>query len=180
VAYTFQPSTARLLVAAAVLFGLDVLARDLHAFETGLGDEVDHAADGVRTVDRGGAVAQDLDAGDRAHRDHVQVRVAVGDRLVGQAPSVEQHQRAVHAQAAQVDVGARAGVRRCEGRGLRQRHHQVGQRGHAARGEFLGLQGGDGEGRFGGEALDAGAGDFDALHRGFLGPGVPGDGQHGQ
>jgi hypothetical protein len=161
-----------LLVAAAVLFGLDVLGGDLRAFETGLGDEVDHAADGVRTVDRGGAVAQDLDAGDRAHRDHVEVGVAVGDRFVGQAPAVEQHQGAVHAQAAQVDVGARAGVRRRQRGRLRQRHHQVGQGGHAACREFLGADGGDGQRRFGGEALDAGTGDFDALHRAFLGRGA--------
>ena len=44
--------------------------------------------------------------------------------------------------------------------------------GIAPGGWFLGLDGGEGEGVFSGKALDRGAGDFDALHRGFLGGGA--------
>ena len=67
-------------------------------------DEVDHARDGVGTVDRGGAVLQHFDALDRAERDRRQVgRLAV--QLVAgearQAPAVDQDQRARAAEAAQ-------------------------------------------------------------------------------
>ncbi|EEF25057.1 conserved hypothetical protein, partial [Ricinus communis] len=158
-----------LFIAAAFFLGLHGLRGHLRAFELGLGDEVDHAADGVGTVDRRGAVAQHFDAGDGAHRNHVQVGVAVGDGLVGQAAAVQQHQRAVHAQAAQVDVGAGAGVRwRQRGR-LRQRHHEVGQRGHALLDQVFGLDAGDRQRCFVGDALDAGAGHFDAGHVGIIG-----------
>ena len=46
--------------------GLAGAAADLEAAEVLAQDDVDHARDGVRAVDRGGAVLQHLDALDRA------------------------------------------------------------------------------------------------------------------
>ena len=168
-----------LLVAAAAALRLHELHGDVAALDLALGDEVDDAADRIRPVDRRRAVAQDLDALQRADRDDVQVGVAVGDGLVGEAAAVQQHEGAVHAQAAQVDVGAGAGVGRLQRRRLRQRHHHVGQRGHALLDQFLGLDGRDGQGFLGGQALDAGAGDFHALDRrvGLLGLRLLGEGK---
>ncbi len=157
-----------LFVAAAFFLRLHRLGGQRHAFERCLGDEVDHAADGIRAVDRGCAIAQDFDARQGAERNHVQVGVAVGDGLVGQAAAVQQHQGAIHAQAAQIDIGAGAGIRRRERCRLRQRHHHVGQCGHAGLGQVFGLQDADRQRRFRSQPLDAGAGHFDAGHAGVV------------
>ncbi len=74
-----------------------------------LGNEVDHAADGVGPVNGGGAIAQHFHPVERADRNHVQVHAGAVIRMVGQAPSVEQHQRLVAAQPAQVGAGLAAG-----------------------------------------------------------------------
>src|SRR5207237_7182051 len=58
------------------------------------------------TVDGGGAVFQDLDALDRLRGDGVQVHGGRGAETAGHhAASVDQHQRALDAEAAQVDAG---------------------------------------------------------------------------
>jgi len=71
--------------------------------------EVDHAADGVRAVHGRGAVRQDLDALDGRQGNLVQVLRRGGEGGLGDAAAVHQHQRAVRAQAAQVDFRQRLG-----------------------------------------------------------------------
>src|SRR5690606_21948171 len=87
--------------AFTVLAEVDV---GLRAVKAGTGDDVDHAGDRVRTVDRGSAVLEDVDALDRRGRDLAQVLEAGG---VGtQATAVDQDQGARGTQVAQVDVVA--------------------------------------------------------------------------
>jgi hypothetical protein len=81
-----------------------VLAGDLDPFEVLLHDEVDDARDGIGAVHGRGAARQDVDALDHRGRDLVDVR---GDgrglhTAVGHAPAVDQDQRSVRAEAAQV------------------------------------------------------------------------------
>ena len=80
------------------------------AFARGLQLDVDHARDRIRTILRGGAVAQHLDPLDRERGDHVHVdrrrtapdgAVDVEQRRHVAALAVEQHQRLVGVQAAQ-------------------------------------------------------------------------------
>ena len=72
-------------------------------------DDVHHAGDGVRAVDRGGAVLQDLDPLDRAGGNGVQVDEGVlqvlSEAVAGDAAAVDQHQGRLLAQAAQRDAG---------------------------------------------------------------------------
>ncbi|KAG1533540.1 hypothetical protein G6F50_015843 [Rhizopus delemar] len=72
------------------------------AVEVLAGDDVDHAGDGVGAVDRRGAVGQHFNALDHRGRDGSQVGVAAG--ADAHALAVQQHQGALRAQAAQVDV----------------------------------------------------------------------------
>ena len=82
-----------------------VLHADIGAVPLLLGDEVDHAGDGVRAVDGASAFLQHIDALDQVDRDDVDVdrggrRVAVD----ADAAAVEQHEGALGAQATQFDV----------------------------------------------------------------------------
>src|SRR5690606_2006418 len=86
-------------VAFAVLADVDL---GFSAIEALAGDDVDHAGDGVGTVDGRSAVLQHFDALDGRHRDLAQVLVAAGGGT--QALAVHQHQGAVGTQVAQVDV----------------------------------------------------------------------------
>ncbi len=100
-----------LVVAAAALGGAGAQV-DVDAIEFLLQDDIDHPGDGIRAVDRRGAAAEDLDAVDHDRRDVRQVgevhRAAIGGRVVGDAPAVDQHQRVVGAEIAQVEgVGRR-------------------------------------------------------------------------
>ena len=82
------------------------LSVDLQAFKLLVHDEVDDTGDGVRPVNRRGTAGDDIDAADQ----HLRDLVDVVDR---QTLAVEQHQRALSADRAQVQtVGARvaAGV----------------------------------------------------------------------
>ncbi len=81
------------------------------AFRSVIEDHVDHAGHGIGTVLRTGAVAQHLDALDRADRDGVEIdrRIALADLAVGidqragvAALAVDQHQHLVRAEAAQL------------------------------------------------------------------------------
>src|SRR5690606_33781567 len=85
---------------------------DQVAFVVGAHDDVDHARDRVRTVDGRGAAGQDLDALDGRGRDRVEVHrvrlAVVGQRVVGGAAAVDQHQLVTRAEATQVEE---AGVR---------------------------------------------------------------------
>src|SRR5690606_10237658 len=66
------------------------------------GDDVDHAGHRIGAIDRGGAVLQDFDALDDDRRDGGDVLIA--GRADAQALAVDQHQRALWAEVAQVDV----------------------------------------------------------------------------
>ena len=141
---------------------LAVARRGLHALQTGLGDDVDHAGDRVRAVDGRRAVLEHLDALDHGDRDHVQVDGAVGaGTAVDDAAAVEQHQGAVDAQTAQIDLGRAVAVASPVGAGL--------VAGGACRGRKA-LQegfGGDGAGALDGLGVDHGdradAGDLGLL-----------------
>src|SRR5207247_3890127 len=75
------------------------------------GDDVDHAGDGVGSVDGRGAVLEDFDALDRLGGDGVQVdRGGSAEPAGHHAPSVDQDQGAGDAEAAQVDLGGAVGV----------------------------------------------------------------------
>ncbi|CAN5383448.1 hypothetical protein BH10PSE4_BH10PSE4_37390 [soil metagenome] len=83
-----------------------IVGAGLQAVEVLLGDEVDDAGDGVRTVGRRRAVLQHLDPADGRAGDDVGVDNAGPGRGQGvdrHAPAVQQHQGALRAQAAQVD-----------------------------------------------------------------------------
>src|SRR5262249_51806382 len=105
------------LYVAAVLLVLTeaVLAIDLNAFEVLLEDEIDDARYGIRAIGGGRAARHDINALDQGHW----YLVNVGrDILVGGAgvtgaepPSIDQHERALGAQAAQVDRREASGCR---------------------------------------------------------------------
>ena len=98
------------------LVGLADIAAGLQPVELAEGDDVDHAGDRVGAVDGGGAIQQHFDPLDRGQRNRVQVdKVAktAGTGAVHPAPPVDQNQRAVGAQVAQVQrAGAMAGAAR--------------------------------------------------------------------
>ena len=157
---------------AVVVLVEAVLRVELHAFEVFLHDEVDDAADRVRTVDGRGAAGQDFDALDHGGRDLVQVGRRVGDAAVRQATTVDEDEGAGRAEAAQVD---RCGTRRAVGdvrvlrsECLRQLVDQVFNARDALRGDV-----GAGDLRHGAGALDvrhldAGTGDDDLFDLGVL------------
>nr|WP_246120838.1 hypothetical protein [Luteimonas granuli] len=145
-----------------------VIGAGLQALEILAQDEVDHATDGIGTVDGGRTVLEDLHPFDQCHRDGVDVDRAIG---VGDgadpALAVDQHQRAVHAQATQVD--------RCRACAAAVVHLGVGRRARDGGGALQEVADGDRAGRLdvlpaddedraGGlhvGTLDASAGDFD-------------------
>ena len=83
-----------------------VIGVELQPFEIFLQDEVDHARDRVRSIDRRGTAGQHVDALQQRCRDDARV-LAV---LRAQALAVDQHQRALEAQAAQLDALAPVGI----------------------------------------------------------------------
>ena len=140
-------------------------------------DEVDHAADGIGTVDRRRAVLQHLDALDRAGRDVVQVDALVVARggEVGQAAAVQQDQRGRYAQAAHVGAVHAALARRAvrDAGAVRQRRRvgadvpdQFRRRRRAHLLDVLARDQLHGQRRLGVDALDRRAGDFHARHLG--------------
>ena len=174
VAFEVAPAAGQvqaLLVAAALGIGFIGLDHQRRPFHRALGDEVDHAADGVGAVDRRGAVAQHLDPLQRGHRDDVEVDRIGEIRVVRQPPPVEEHQGLVAAQAAQVGGGAAAGAGTDRRRRAFRRlvHGDCVQhflrRGQALLGEVGCADRRDRQRGLGGQAPDRGAGDLDALHR---------------
>nr|GEU28061.1 hypothetical protein [Tanacetum cinerariifolium] len=165
---------------AARAAGLRLVAFHAHggALHGALGDEVDHAADGVGAVDGGRAVAQHFHPFQGRQRNDVQVHAGAVERVVGDAPAVEQHQGLVAAQAAQVGGGdaAGAGTDRLAAAGRALVHgngvEDFGRRGQALLDEVAGLDRRDRQRRFAGQALDAGAGHFNALDGGVVGAGL--------
>ena len=84
---------------------------DFRAVHVRTGDDVDHARDGVRAVDRRGAVLQDVDPLDRRTRNDVEVERADLAARAGRAGAtiIQKDERALGAEAAQrdrVDAGA--------------------------------------------------------------------------
>ncbi|KAG0751643.1 hypothetical protein G6F24_014148 [Rhizopus arrhizus] len=143
------------------------------------GDDVDHAGDGVGAVDRRGAVGQHFNALDHRGRDGSQVGVAAG--ADAHALAVQQHQGALRAQAAQVDVLAAhffargQGVGTADGRrtGRRQVLHDIADAGEALLLDVGALPRAHGLRGFHARLADARAGDRNAVQVGrglrFLG-----------
>ncbi|MNV36515.1 hypothetical protein D3C71_1279960 [compost metagenome] len=100
------------LVVAAALFGGAGTHIDADAVIGFLEDDVDHTGDCVGAIHRRGTASQHFDPVDQRTRDVGQVdhvdRAFVGQRIIRLAATVDQHQRAVGAEATQVDgVGRR-------------------------------------------------------------------------
>ncbi len=89
-------------VLIVVVGGLAVLDVRLETFEFGVGDEVDDAADGVRTIGSGGAARDHVDSLHEELRKLADVRDA-RDVRADDALTVEQGQRADGAEAAQAE-----------------------------------------------------------------------------
>src|SRR5690606_30564615 len=105
VAEVAAPGHVRLVGGHVTAVGDAVLGFDFETFEVGLVDEVHHARDGVRTVQRGRAAGQNVDALDELRLDHVQVD-GRGTRHAGNdAAAVDHHQGAVGAEVTQIDGG---------------------------------------------------------------------------
>ncbi len=164
-------------VLAIVFEGLAITHRQFGALEVLLGDDVHHAGHGVGAVDRRGAVLQHFDAFDQRDRDHVEVDRTVGaGAAVDHAAAIEQHERAVDAQATQVDLGGAVAVLGPVGVGLaagetgggRQALQQGFHRGRAGALDGLGVDDGHRTDAGNLQALDVAAGDLDGIQRGGL------------
>src|SRR5205085_10028502 len=83
---------------------LGAVEADLHAIEIAAKDEVDHAGDGVGTVDGRIAAGDDVDSIDKVRRDRVDVGYRGARQDVGgDVPTaIDQHQGALRAEAAKV------------------------------------------------------------------------------
>ena len=102
-------AAAKAQVDAAGIAALEVVVAVLHldvaTFGTLLGDDVDHAGDGVGAVDRGRAVFQHFNAFDNRQRNGVQVHRGTHARAGGfidPADAIHQYQYALGAEMAQV------------------------------------------------------------------------------
>ncbi|MOA13359.1 hypothetical protein D3C78_1334080 [compost metagenome] len=99
-----------LVVTAAALTGA-ALEVDVDAVDLVLEDDVDHPGNRVRTVNRRGAAAENFDTFDDCRRNIRQVGevdlAVVRRRVVGDPAAVDQHQRMVRAEAAQVECAGR-------------------------------------------------------------------------
>src|SRR5690606_1545645 len=161
----------RLLVAVAVAV-LAPVGIGLGTVEVAAGDHVDHAGHRIRAVQRGGAVLEDFDALDHRGRDRRQVLQAVV--VDAQPAAVEQHQGALGAEVAQVDVGAAGALAGVQRRRAAQRRaagdgdvlQDVADRLEAL---VLDVGAGDGDGRLGRfnvDLADARAGHLDTVQGG--------------
>ena len=114
-------------VLAVAFLGNAVARADAKPFELGVGDDVDHARNGVSAVDGGGAVLQHVDALDDGDGDHVEVGRGVGARASGDETTVvEENQRALDAKAAQIDLRRAIAVARPVGGRLVTREAGIG------------------------------------------------------
>ena len=141
---------------------------DLYPLHPGPGDDVDDAADGVRSVDGRGPVLEHLDPLDDGGGNGVEVDGGVGPGPARhEAAAVDQHQGALGSEPAQVDAGGAVppvvglGV---DGVGLHDEGLQhVPDGGQALPPDLLLRHDGDRRRREAFRALDAGAGDGDLL-----------------
>ena len=105
------------LVASRIAaLGNAVLALGQEAREIALVEEVDHARDGVRTVQRGGAAGQDVDPLDELGRDDVEIDGGRARQAGDDAAAVDQDQGAIRTEVAKIDRGdaARPRCRKAE------------------------------------------------------------------
>ena len=93
---------------AAAVFGQAELGVDARSVGLLLQLEIDHAGDRIRSVDRRGRAAEDFDALDQADRDVGDIGdvavAAIGHREIRDAAAINQHQRVVGAETAQIDL----------------------------------------------------------------------------
>ena len=144
---------------------------ELGAVEVLAGDDVDHATDGIGTVDCRGAVGQDFDTLNRTQRDCVQVLCRTNVRGNRGTTTVDQDQGTARAEAAQ----GKTGERLCRRTRLRTERteavkgcvaEQVSDRNLTGQFDLFTIDDGDGQGTFQVRALDARARDFDAAFSG--------------
>ena len=128
------PGAGNPILIAAGLLGLGSEHIQLAPVELGLGDHVDHPGNGIRPVDRGGSVLQDVHVVDDALGQHVEVEGRHATARAGRpgATPVQQEHGAVGAEATQRD-------------GLRP-HATVGHESRGGQGVHLGRARGDGRG----------------------------------
>ena len=164
-----QVDHGALAIALRVLAAVD--AR-LHAIEVAPGDQVDDAGDRIRAVQRRRAVLQYLDALDHCRRYLRNVLQAAGGNA--QPLAVDQHQRAVGAEVAQVDVRAAHRLTRGQGRRAADRRaagagdvlQDIGDRIEALLLDVLARDHQDRRRSLHVDLADARSGDFDAVQRG--------------
>ena len=99
------PQEVLLVGEAVALVGHADIGTGLDPVKGAVGDDVDHAGDRIGTVNGGGAVQQHFHPLDCRQRNRVEVdeiAEAARARAVHPAPSIDQHQRAVGTQVAQV------------------------------------------------------------------------------
>jgi hypothetical protein len=82
-----------------------VAKKSLCATEVSAGDDVHDAGDGIRSVDRGGAVDDDFHALNRGGGNDVRVVKTLDDAGWGEAAAVDKQQCGLVADAPQVDAG---------------------------------------------------------------------------
>ena len=171
-------SEGHLEVAPVAMLGDADARAQFRAAEIAPRDVVDHAGDGVRTVDGRGAVAQDVDALNALGGELVDVgiegrdaAVVGGDRVRREAPAVEEHEGVAGPDTAEVDVrivaagvgAAVLGFVEREIGHLRQRGEHL-DRGEGIAGlDMVEAEDGDGQDLFLVESLDVRAGDGEGL-----------------
>ncbi|MNM72549.1 hypothetical protein D3C81_842460 [compost metagenome] len=139
-----------------------------------LGNEVDHAGDGIGTVQSGSAIGQQFHAFNCRDRDRVQVETGGETRQrlaaeLGQAFTVQQDERTRLTHVMHGDTGEAEGAAANRGTfaggalGGRELLDQIGDRGGARCADGFSGQDGDRQGAFGGDTFDRRAGDFNAL-----------------
>jgi len=89
------------VVVALGVLDVFVAAAELQSVQPIVGDEVDDTRDRIRTIRRGCPVLQHFDATDGGLRDQIGVRRTTLRRR-DQTPAIQQHQRTLTAQVAQV------------------------------------------------------------------------------
>ncbi len=142
------------------------------------GDDVDHAADGVRSVQAAGGAAQDLDAFDQSRVEGLQPGPA-RQQFRG-AHAVDQHQRLAGIRAAQIDAADGLLPARCRELHARRPPNDFGDAVAACLGQLLRPDDGDVAHRVGQGFRAAAGGDDDVLQRRHGGVGGGGLGRGGQ
>ena len=102
--------TRDMLGRGITLDGIAILAPDLGALVVLAQDDVDDTGHGIGAINGRGPITQHLDAlhggGGQAVEIHEGVGHALGKAIIGKAPPIDEHQRAVLAEAAQTGPGA--------------------------------------------------------------------------